>query len=128
MYRRHSSDLLDRNQPSKDNAIDGIKAVKVSFWRKHDVELKEKLLDKIIPNDSGNCKNWFGNGNSEIDAVAQNFPTVYTQLSICYSKHFEKRARQFDPISIQSLESAQWNPNGILMQILRQMILQMNYR
>ena len=34
MYRRHSSDLLERNQPSKDSASDGTKAVKMSFWRK----------------------------------------------------------------------------------------------
>ena len=63
MYRRHSSDLLKRNQPSKDNASDEIKAVQMSFWRKHDVELEEKLLDRIIPNDRENCNNWLGNGN-----------------------------------------------------------------
>ena len=58
VYQRHtSSDLLERNQPSKDNASDETKAVKMSFWSKHDVELKEKLLDKIIPNDSENCSN-----------------------------------------------------------------------
>ena len=57
MYRRHSSDLSERNQPYKDNASDGTKAVKMSFWRKHDVELK-KLLDKFIPNGSENCNNW----------------------------------------------------------------------
>ena len=55
MYRTHSSDLLERNQPYKDNASGGAKAVKMSFWRKHDVELKEKLLDKIFPIDSENC-------------------------------------------------------------------------
>ena len=78
MYRRHSSDLLERNQPYKDNASDGAKAVKTSFWRKLDVELNEKLLDKIISNDSENCNNWLGNGNSGMDAVAQANPNVYT--------------------------------------------------
>ena len=48
MYRRHSSDLLERNQPYNNNASDGAKAVEMSFWRKHDVELEEKLLDKIM--------------------------------------------------------------------------------
>ena len=96
MYRRHSSDLLERNQPSKDNANDETKAVKMSFWRKHDVELKEKLLDKIIPNDSENCNNWLGNGNSGMDAVAQANPNVYTQLTSCHGKQFEKRAWKFD--------------------------------
>ena len=81
MCRRHSSDMLERNQPYKDNASDGAKAVKMSFWRKQDVELKEKLLDKMIPNDSENCNNWLGNGNSGMDAVAQANPNVYTQLS-----------------------------------------------
>ena len=29
MYRRHSSDLLERNQPSKENASNGTKSVSV---------------------------------------------------------------------------------------------------
>ena len=99
MYRRHSSDLLERNQPYKDNASDGAKAVKMSFGRKDDVELKEKLLDKIIPNDSENCNNWLGNGNSGMDAVAQANANVHTQLSTCYSKQFEKRAWKFEHTS-----------------------------
>ena len=72
--------ITNRN---KDNASDEAKAVKMSFWRKHDVELNEKRLDKIIPNDSENCINWLGNGNSGMDAVAQANPKVYTQLSTC---------------------------------------------
>ena len=48
MYRRHSSDLLERNQLSKDKTSDGTKAVKMSFWRRHDVELKVKLWTKIF--------------------------------------------------------------------------------
>ena len=43
--------------------------------------MNEKLLHKIIPNDSENCINWLGNGNSGMDAVAQANPNVYTQLS-----------------------------------------------
>ena len=78
MYRRHSSDLLERNQPSKENTNDETKAVKMSFCRRHDVELKEKLLDKIIPNVSENRNNWIGFGNSGMDAVAQAIPKVYT--------------------------------------------------
>ena len=96
MYRRHSSDSLERNQSYKDNASDGAKAVKMSFWRKHDVELKEKLLHKIIPNDSENCNNWLGNGNSGMDAVAQANRNVYTQLSSGHGKQFEKRAWKFE--------------------------------
>ena len=92
MYRRHSSDLLKRNQPSKDNASDEIKAVKMSFCRRHDVELKEKMPDKIIPNDSENRNNWLGNGNSGMDAVAQANPNAYTQLRKSHGKQFEKRA------------------------------------
>ena len=80
MYRRHSSVLSERNQSYKDNASDGAKAVKLSFCRKHDVELKEKLLDKIIPIDSENCNNWLGNGNSGMDAMVKATPNVYTQL------------------------------------------------
>ena len=98
MYRRHSSDLLKRNQPSKDNASDEIKAVKMSFWRKHDVELKEKLLDKIIPNDRENCNNWLGDGNSGMDAVAQANLNAYTKpkLSNGHRKQFEKRVLKFE--------------------------------
>ena len=117
IYQRHSSDLLEHNQPSKDNASDGTKAVKMSFWRKHDVELKENLLDKIIPNDSENCSNWLGNGNSGMDAVAQANPNVHTQLNTGQSKQFEKRAWKFEPISIRlhgRNESAQLNTTGIL--------------
>ena len=118
VYQRHtSSDLLERNQPSKDNASDETKAVKMSFWSKHDVELKEKLLDKIIPNDSENCSNWLGNGNSGMDAVAQANPNVHTQLNTGQSKQFEKRAWKFEPISIRlhgRNESAQLNTTGIL--------------
>ena len=96
---------------------DETKAVKMSFWSKHDVELKEKLLDKIIPNDSENCSNWLGNGNSGMDAVAQANPNVHTQLNTGQSKQFEKRAWKFEPISIRlhgRNESAQLNTTGIL--------------
>ena len=57
--------------PSEDNASDELKAVKMSFCRKHDVELKEKLLDKIIPNDRENCNNWLGNGNEDQDGILE---------------------------------------------------------
>ena len=119
MYRRHSSDLSERNQPPKDNASDEIKAVKMSFWRKHDVELKEKLLDEIIPNDRENCNNWLGNGNSGMDAVAQANPNAYTKpkLSNGHRKQFEKRVLKFEHTSklLHGMnESAQLNTNGIL--------------
>ena len=98
IYRRQSSDLLERNQPSEENASKGTKSVNVSFGRKYDVDLNEKLLDKIIPNDSENCNNWLGNGNSGMDSVAQDIPKVYTQLRICFSKHLEKQGWKFEPI------------------------------
>ena len=101
-YRRHSSDLLKHNQPSKDNASDELKAVKMSFWRKHDVELKEKLLDKIILNDRENCNNWLGNGNWGMDAVAQANPNAYTNPKLIndHRKQFEKRVLKFEHSSI----------------------------
>ena len=117
IYRRHLSGLLECYQPSIDNAKIGTNAVNMSFWRKYDVELKEKLLDKIIPNDSENCNKWLGNGNSRMDAVAQANPNVHTQLSTGHRKQFEKRAWKFEPISIRlhgMNESAQLNTNGIL--------------
>ena len=116
IYRRLFSGLLERNQPSEENTSDRTKAVKMSFWRKH-VELKEKPLDKIIPNDREKCNNWLGNGNSGMDAVAQANPNVHTQLSTGQSKQFEKRAWKFEPISIRlhgRNESAQLNTTGIL--------------
>ena len=117
MYRRHSSDLLERNQPYKDNASDGATVVMMSFWRKHYVELKRKLLDKIIPNDSKNCNNWLGNGNSGMDAVAQANPNVNTQLSSGHGKQFEKRAWKFEQSSYvldEMDEGVQLNQDGIL--------------
>ena len=117
IYQRHSSDLLERNQPSKDNASDGTKAVKMSFWRKHDVELKENLLDKIIPSDSENCNNWLGNGNSGMDAVAKANPNVHTQLSTGQIKQFEKRAWKFEHNSYlldEMDEGVQLNQDGII--------------
>ena len=116
IYRRLFSGLLERNQPSEENTSDRTRAVKMSFWRKH-VELKEKPLDKIIPNDREKCNNWLGNGNSGMDAVAQANPNVRTQLSTGQSKQFEKRAWKFEPISIRlhgRNESAQLNTTGIL--------------
>ena len=117
MYRRHSSGLLKCYQPSIDNAKIGTNAVNMSFWRKYDVELKEKLLDKLIPNDSENCNNWLGNGNSGMDAVAQANPNMHAHMSTGHSKLFEKRAWKFEPISIRlhgMNKSAQLNTNGIL--------------
>ena len=116
MYRRHSSDSLERNQSYKDNA-NGAKAVKMSFWRKQDVELKENLLDKIIPNDSENCNNGLGNGNSGMDTVAQANPSVYNQLSSGHGKTFEKRAWEFEHSSYlldEMDEGVQMNQDGIL--------------
>ena len=84
--------MLERNPSYEGNASDGEKTVKMSFWRKHDVEQKEKLLDKSIPNDRENCNNWLSNGNSGMDAVAQANPNVHPQLSTGQSKQFEKRA------------------------------------
>ena len=89
----------------------------MSFWRKHDVELEKKLLDKIIPNDSENCNNWLGNGNSGMDAVAQANPNVYTQLSSGQGKQFEKRAWKFEHSSYlldEMDEGVQLNQDGIL--------------
>ena len=100
LYRRHSNDLLKCNQPSEKKTSDRTKAVKMSFCRRHDVELKEKMPDKIIPNDSENCNNWLGNGNSGMDAVAQANPNAYTQLRNGHSKQFEKRAGKFEHTSI----------------------------
>ena len=90
---RHSNDLLKRNQPSEENTSDRTKAVKMSFCRRHDDELKDKLLDKIIPNDSEKCNNWIGYGNSGMDAVAQANPNAYTKLKLSngHRKQFEKR-------------------------------------
>ena len=96
IYRRNFSGLLERNQSSEENARNETKAVNVSFGRKHDVGWKEKLLDKIIPNDSENCNNWLGNGNSGMNAVAQANPNVYTQLSTGHRKQFEKRVLKFE--------------------------------
>ena len=117
MYRRHLSGFLECYQPSIDNAKNGTNAVNTSFGGKDDVELKEKLLDKIIPNDRENCNNWLGNGNSGMDAVAQANPNVHTQLSTGHGKQFVKQAWKFEPISIRlhgMNESAQLNTNGIL--------------
>ena len=116
-YRRHLSGLLECYQLSIDNAKNGTNAVNMSFGRKDDVELKEKLLDKIIPNDSENCNNWLGNGNSGMDAVAQANPNVYTQLSSGHGKQFEKRAWKFEHSSYildEMGEGVQLNQDGIL--------------
>ena len=96
IYRRLFSGLLERNQPSEENTSDRTKAVKMSFCRRHDVELKEKMPDKIIPNDSENRNNWLGNGNSGMDAVEQANPNAYTQLRNGHGKQFEKRAWKFE--------------------------------
>ena len=100
IYRRHFSGLLERNQPSEEKVRNERKAVNVSFGRKHDVGLDEKLLDKIIPNNRENCNNWLGNGNSGMGAVAQANPNAYTQLRNGHSKQFEKRAWKFEHTSI----------------------------
>ena len=95
----------------------GTKSVSVSFGRKHDADLNEKLLDKIIPNDSENCINWLGNGNSGMDAVAQANPNVHIQLSTGHSKQFEKRAGKFEHSSYlldEMDEMVQLNQDGIL--------------
>ena len=117
MYRRHLRGLLECYQPSIDSAKNGTNAVNMPFGRKDGVEWKEKLLDKIIPNDSENCNNWLGIGNSGMDAVAQANPNVHTQLRTGHSKQFEKRAWKFEHISIRlhgMNGSAKLNTNGIL--------------
>ena len=116
IYRRPFGGLLEQAKPAEENASNETKAVKMSFWRKQ-VKLKEKPLDKIIPNDREKCNNWLGNGNSGMDAVAQANPNVHTQLSTGQSKQFGKRAWKFEPISIRlhgRNESAQLNTTGIL--------------
>ena len=92
IYRRPFGGLLKRDHPAEENASNDRKAVNVSFGRKHDVGLNDKLLDKIIPNDRENCNNWLRNGNSGMDAVAQTNPNAYTQLSNGHRKQFKKRA------------------------------------
>ena len=92
IYRRPFGGLLEQDEPAEENASNETKSVKVLFGRKHDVGLNEKLLDKIIPNDSENCNNWLGNGNSGMDAVAQANPNAYTKpkLSNGHRKQFVK--------------------------------------
>ena len=89
----------------------------MSFWRKHDVELKEKLLNKIIPNESENCNNLLGIGNWGMDAAEQANPNVYTQLSSGHDNQFEKRAWKFERSSYlldEMDEGVQLNQDGIL--------------
>ena len=69
IYRRPFKGFLERDQPGEENASNGTSSVNVSSGRKHDVDLNEKLLDKIIANDSENGNNWLGNGNSGMTAV-----------------------------------------------------------
>ena len=117
IYRRPLGGLLEQDKPAEENASNETKSVKVLFGRKHDVGLNEKLLDKIIPNDSENCNNWLGNGNSGMDAVAQASPNVYTQLSSGHGKQFEKRAWKFEHSSYildEMGEGVQLNQDGIL--------------
>ena len=117
IYRRPFGGLLEQDKPAEENASNETKSVIVLFDRKHDVGLNEKLLDKIIPNDSENCINWLGNGNSGMDAVAQANPNVYTQLSSGHSKQFEKRAWKFEHSSYlidEMDEGVQLNQDGIL--------------
>ena len=117
IYRRPFGGLLEQAKPAEENASNETKSVNVLFGRKHDVELKEKLLDKIIPSDTENCNNWLGNGNSGMDAVAQANPNVYTQLSSGHGKQFEKRAWKFEHSSYildEMGEGVQLNQDGIL--------------
>ena len=71
IYRRPFGGLLKRDQPAEENASNETKAVNVSFGRKHDVGLNEKLLDKTIPNDSEIGNTWLGNGNSGMEIRLQ---------------------------------------------------------
>ena len=98
-YRRPFGGLLKRDQPAEENASNETKAVKMSLGRRRDVGLKEKMPDKIIPNDSENRNNWLGNGNSGMDAVAQVNPNAYTQLRNGHSQQIEKRAWKFEHTS-----------------------------
>ena len=99
IYPRPFGGLLKRDQPAEENTSNERKAVNVSFGRKHDVGLNEKLLDKIIPNDRENCNNWLGNRNSGMDAVAQANPNAHTQLRNGHSKQIEKGAWKFEHTS-----------------------------
>ena len=65
IYRRPFSGLLERDQPVNENTSNKTKAINKSFWRKHDFELKEKLLDRIIPNDSENGNDSLGDENTK---------------------------------------------------------------
>ena len=117
IYRRPFGRLLERDQPSEENASNETKAVNVSFGREHDVGLIEKLLDKTIPNDSENGNTWLGNGNSGMDAVVQANPNAYSQLRNGHRMQFEKRAWKFEQSSylIHDMdEGVQLNQNGIL--------------
>ena len=120
IYRRPFGGLLKRDQPAEENASNETKSVNVFFGRKHDVGLNEKLLDKIIPNDSENCNNWLSNGNSGMDAVAQANPNVYTQLSSGHGKQIEKRAWKFEHTSnlLHGMVESVQLTTGILMQRL----------
>ena len=117
IYRRPLGSLLEQDKPAEENANNETNSVNVSIGRKHDVGLTEKLLDKIIPNDSENCNNRLGNGNSGMDALAQTNPKVYTQLSSGHGKQFEKRAWKFEHSSYlldEMDEGVQVNQDGIL--------------
>ena len=117
IHRRPFGGLLEQDKPAEENTSNETKSVNFSFGRKHDVGLNGKLLDKIIPNDSENCNNWLGNGNSGIDAVAQANPKAYTKLSSGHGKQFEKRAWKFEHSSYlldEMDEEVQLNQDGIL--------------
>ena len=75
------------------------------------------MPDKFISNESENCNNWLGNGNSGMDAVAQANTNVYTQLSNGHRNRFEKRAWKFEHSSYILDEmhvGVQLNQDGIV--------------
>ena len=117
IYRRPLGGLLEQDKPAEENASNETKFVIVLFGRRHDVELKEKMPDKFISNESENCNNWLGNGNSGMDAVAQANTNVYTQLSNGHRNQFEKRAWKFEHSSYILDEmhvGVQLNQDGIV--------------
>ena len=91
MYQKLCHVAMKNDKTVKGNAKSETLALNASFGKKIDFDFRVLLVEETVPNDNNVWKHWTGNGNSDMDAVAEVNGIDETQLSNGHRKQQKKR-------------------------------------
>ena len=91
MYQKLSRVAVKHDSFLNDNTKGEKQSMKALFGNRNDFYFKLSLIEETMPSQSNVGNNWIGNGNSEIDGVAQSIDLDKIQWRNGHRKHPKKK-------------------------------------